>query len=287
MTPGELRRQKSASQGRRRTNPKHSGVDLGSKAPSCAVHPSKPRSASAGAPIHEVLFPDGPPPTPHVRRVRASDDAPTRLHAIKKGIPSGNQGEQPTRLRGRDFPESRALPLSNKGLEIVSRHRFVPLPPASHLDQNALSRRRGLRIDFNHAGLVTRIFRHGSCQIHFQITRRPTDHMVVLRLNLNCDTGCRICQFQRQEQRFVRIQGIDSFSCGGSCISAAVQEKAADKTSVFLLGDFREHLVVIGNAVSSVYRQDFKRIRILGKIKMAQVFAPIRSSARDNAIPEL
>ena len=63
MTPGELRRQKSASQGRRRTNPKHSCVDFGSKAPSCTVHPSKPRSVSAGAPIHEVLFPDGPPPT--------------------------------------------------------------------------------------------------------------------------------------------------------------------------------------------------------------------------------
>lgn len=122
-------------------NPKHSGVDLGSKAPSCAVRPSKPPSAPASAPIHEILFPDetGISTGSQGRHVRALDDAPTRLRDRGRNPVRGTQANNRRDCGAPPPARSQALPLSNKGHEIVACHRFVLLPPALHLDQNALS----------------------------------------------------------------------------------------------------------------------------------------------------
>ena len=96
--------------------------------------------------------------------------------------------------------------LLDESFEILAGHGFVRVPTAAHLNQNTLLRRRGHGINAYYLRIVlARRLGHGLHQIAHKIAWCLPDHMVISRLELHCQPGRRIGQFQCYIQPFFRL----------------------------------------------------------------------------------
>ena len=147
-------------------------------------------------------------------------------------------------------------------LVVLASHRLVSLPLASHLDQDALSRVRGIRqrrfrpVHPDDAGRVSgRCFGHRRGQVAHQVAGSPADHVVVRRLDLDGHSVARVRQLKGDVQRLAGLECGQSLLGGGIDVSPAVQEETARKGTILALDKLREYLVGVRYAVAAARGQ--------------------------------